>query len=156
MLGMGPADYVLHRLAEIPAGHLEQALLLLPFYHVTSLLRFATTLIARGKRVELCSQCVFFLLRLHHAQITASHELLPVVDTLLRETRKRLQRQKDAIGFNLAAMRFLQQQIEAESGARLFADVEEKLAQVKLGKKKQKQKKAAQDGAANPSDIPVI
>lgn len=136
MLGMGEAEFVLHRLASIPAGHVEQALLLLPFHHVSAFLRFADALVSAGKRVELVAQCVFFLLRIHHAQISTTQDLLPVIDSLLKKTRRSLQAQKDVIGFNLAAMRFLQQQIEAEGSVRLFEDVETKLAAAKLGRKK--------------------
>lgn len=160
MMGLDGADYVLRRLAEIPSGHLEQALMLLPFHHAASLLRFAATLIERGRRVELCAHCVFFLLRLHHAQIAAAahgNEFLRVVDKLLCETRKRLQQQKDLIGFNLAAMRFLQQQVEADgSGTRLFSDVEEKLAQVKLGAKQKKAKKKKKTKKSDDASIQVI
>lgn len=136
MLGLEEHDYILKRLAEIPASHIEQALLILPFHHVAAFLGFAERLIGEGKRVELCAQCVFFLLRVHHAQITASTELKPVVERLVRNTRRHLMEQRDVIGFNLAAMNYMKRELELEGEVRLFDDVEQKLSDLRISGKK--------------------
>eukprot|EP00727_Mastigamoeba_balamuthi_P004571 m51a1_g14111 hypothetical protein (962) ;mRNA; f:124163-127631 len=138
MLGLSPAEYVLKRLAAIPSSHMDQALLLLPFHQAAALLGYLARLVAAGRRVELCAQCACFVLRVHHAQVVNSGELAEVVDRLWRASSRQLEQRRDTVGYNLAAMRFMQQQLEAESGTRFFDDVEEKLAKLKIASAKKK------------------
>ena len=122
MLGLEPADYVLDRLARIPAAHLEQSLLLLPFHHVCAFLRYADDLVARGRRVELLAKCVFFLLRTHRAQLAASAaaDVQPVVAALRAHIGAALTAQRDRVGFNLAALSFMKRELDAEAEARRY------------------------------------
>ena len=147
MLGLSENDFVLKRLAEIPASHIEQALLILPFHHAAAFLRFANTLIEQGKCVELCAQCVFFLLRVHHAQITASQDLRPVVDSLLRNTRTHVKTQRDVVGFNLAAMNYMKHELELEGEFQLFDDVEDKIANLRISGSSRKGKGKGKDNS---------
>ena len=155
LLGLEEHDYILKRLAEIPASHIEQALLILPFHHVVNFLKFADRLIEEGKRVELCAQCVFFLLRVHHAQITASVELKKVVESLMRNTRRNVSEQRDLIGFNLAAMNYMKRQLELEGEIKVFDDVEQKLADLRIAGKKGK-KNNKKNGKNKDMSLKVI
>jgi WD domain, G-beta repeat./Dip2/Utp12 Family. len=93
MLGKSPSDFVFHRLSSMPSPHVDQALLLLPFSQLGVFLNFAEEWIKRGKNVELVSDCVFFLLRVHHSRITSSRDLHNVIikvrDALSIQLKKR-------------------------------------------------------------------
>jgi U3 small nucleolar RNA-associated protein 12 len=66
--------------------------------------------------VELCARTAALLLRLHHAQLSATPAARPVLRALQARLRPAVQRLKDTLGFNVAALRHLQRQLrEGES-----------------------------------------
>ena len=66
--------------------------------------------------VELCARAAALLLRLHHAQLSATPAARPVLRALHARLRPAVQRLKDALGFNIAALRHLRRQLrEAEA-----------------------------------------
>ena len=67
--------------------------------------------------VELCARCAALLLRLHYAQLSATPAARPVLRALHARLRPAVQRLKDALGFNIAALRHLQRQLREEAGA---------------------------------------
>ena len=120
MLGKSADQFMLKMLKTVRSTDLEEALMVLPFEHVTKLLRFLDSFIRKGWEIELSVRCLLFLLRVHQAQIVANQALLERVHSLRAHTRSRLRQQKDEFGFNLAAMRFLQQGVEADASAFFF------------------------------------
>jgi len=59
--------------------------------------------------------CFFLLLKAHHNQIVANKSLINTLDSLKTYTKIQLQKQRDIIGFNKAAMNYLKRSIETES-----------------------------------------
>ena len=67
-------------------SELEESLLVMPFSYTTQLLPLLDEFIKHGWEVELSCRCLFFLLRIHHGQITSNQSLLPIVDRLRTNT----------------------------------------------------------------------
>lgn len=88
-----------------------------------------------NQMLERSCRCIFFLLRAHHNLIVTNKGVLPGLTEISTLTRQRLQAAKDEIGFNLAGLRYLEQQL-AEDGVRTFDDVVEKPAKEKKRKRK--------------------
>ena len=160
MLGLAPADYVLDRLARIPAAHLEQSLLLLPFHHVCAFLRYADDLVARGRRVELLAKCVFFLLRTHRAQLAASAaaDVQPVVAALRTHIGAALAAQRDRVGFNLAALTFMKRELDAEAEARRYSadTLALQLSQIKIAQRHKQTQGGRLKVRQHTRGIPII
>ena len=76
-------------------------------------------------RLSGCPALCVTALRVYHTQLTAtrmrSHAGL--IESLISHTRGRVQLEKDTIGFNLAGLRHVQQEMEEAGGARFFGDV---------------------------------
>eukprot|EP00057_Strongylocentrotus_purpuratus_P012366 XP_011666840.1 PREDICTED: WD repeat-containing protein 3 [Strongylocentrotus purpuratus] len=120
------------------SSELEESLLVLPLDYVLQLLPILETLIQESREVELACRCLFFLLRIHHGQITSNQTLLPMIDRLRKTTLTKAKRLRDTIGFNQAGLQFLKDKLEAENEVQLFAD-----ATANFQTKKRKQKKRA-------------
>eukprot|EP00038_Savillea_parva_P029164 m.69241 g.69241 ORF g.69241 m.69241 type:complete len:912 (+) comp8569_c0_seq2:139-2874(+) len=120
---LSPEAYLLRVLEKIPSVELEEALLVLPFAYILKLLPFLDTWIEDGKAVERCSRCLLFLLKVHHNQIVANDNLVPVVQSLQAHVHPKVTALKDTIGFNLAALRFLDAEVKS-AGIRTFEDAE--------------------------------
>lgn len=57
---------------------------------------------------------MFFLLKTHHHQIVANRIMRSVLVDLRVHLRETLQRQKEEIGYNLAALQYIRQQHETQ------------------------------------------
>ncbi|KAI0832523.1 WD-repeat-containing protein [Trametes gibbosa] len=115
-----PEGYVLHVVQRVPATALYDALLVLPFEKVVSLMRHLNVWAQKEWNIVLTSRIVFFLLRTHHHQIVANRVMRTALIPLRRHLRDGLRRQKDALGYNLAALRFLQRQTDARRTAEFY------------------------------------
>lgn len=122
-----PAQYVLHVIREIRASDLDQALLVLPFSQVFSLFRYLEEWVRRGWQIELTCRVLFYLLKVHQNQIVSNRTFRPLLDSIKTHIRELIQRQKDMVGFNLAAMKFLKREWEETNSADFFdvAKIEE-------------------------------
>ncbi|XP_048577816.1 WD repeat-containing protein 3 [Nematostella vectensis] len=132
--GMSPSRYVLHVTTKIRSSELEEALMVLPFDYVTDFLRLADTWIKASLDIELVCRCMFFLMRIHHNQIVSTEKLSSVVDSLRTSTKAQIQGLHDMIGFNLAGLEFMRQEMEARRVS-FFTGAEDKLRNIR---KKQK------------------
>ena len=68
----------------------------------------------------LTARIIFFLLKTHHHQIVANRVMRTALIPLRRSLREGLRRQKDTLGYNLAALRFVQRQNDARRTAEFF------------------------------------
>lgn len=117
-----PADeHVLGVVQKIQAPALQDALLVLPFEKVPAFLTFLDIWAAHERNVPLTCRILFFLLKTHHRQIVASKTMRPMLDGIRGHLRGALQRQKDEMGFNLAALRFVGGQVRS-SGRSDYVD----------------------------------
>ncbi|GAA6062841.1 hypothetical protein JCM10212_001847 [Sporobolomyces blumeae] len=138
-------EYVLKVVRAIPAAGLQDALLVLPFGKVIQLIEHLDVWAKREWSLPLTSRVLFFLLRTHHSQIVATRILRPTMVQLRAHLREALKRQKNTLGYNLAALKYIHRQHEAarvaefyESGDVGMASEEQVRQKIEEGQKKRK------------------
>ncbi|KAH6854616.1 WD40-repeat-containing domain protein [Chaetomium sp. MPI-CAGE-AT-0009] len=107
--------YVLGTLQRIKASALHDALLVLPFAAVPSLFTFLDLFAAREMNVPLTCRILFFMLKTHHRQIVASRTMRAMLEVLRANLRRALRRQKDEMGYNIAALRVVGMQMREQN-----------------------------------------
>ncbi|PWA15612.1 hypothetical protein CCH79_00018458 [Gambusia affinis] len=135
-----PSRYVLDVIRKVRSSELEISLLVLPFPYVPELLKLFNTYIQQGLEVELVCRCLFFLLKIHFGQITSNQMLVSVIDELKTSTLSKVCQIRDVLGFNSAALQFLQREIESKEDVMFFADATGQLQEKK--KKRRKRERA--------------
>ena len=136
MLGKNPSDFLLHTLRSVRSSDLDESLLLLPLALVLKLLTFLDTWIKQDIQLELCSRCVFFLLRTYQSQISSNKSIQGTIHSIRDNIRSRLARHKDIVGFNQVALNHIKKTMELESNVKFFEAREEAFLQ--NGNKRQK------------------
>ncbi|BGP18651.1 hypothetical protein JCM10213_002895 [Rhodosporidiobolus nylandii] len=138
-------EYVLKVVRKVPPAQLQDALLVLPFGKVTQLIECIDVWAHRGWQLSLTSRVLFFLLRTHHSQIVATRALRPTMVTLKGHLRDALKKQKTTLGYNLAALKYLQRQHDVNRVAEFYeqdatgmASEEEVRKKIEEGAKKRK------------------
>jgi len=109
LLGYDPPNYLLWVLKTIKSTDLEQSLLVLPLGHVQRLIFYLIVLLQRGMSVELCSNVAIVLIKNHQNQIIATHTLSVPLRELRRIIKRRLTEYRNAVGYNLAALKVIAQ-----------------------------------------------
>lgn len=113
--------YLLNTIQKVKAAALQDALLVLPFDKVTTLFIFLRIWAERQLNMPLTCRVLFFMLKTHHKQIVASKGVRTTLDDIRDQLRRALQTQKDEMGFNLAALRFVGRKI-GESKSSEYVD----------------------------------
>ncbi|TIA86921.1 hypothetical protein E3P81_04111 [Wallemia ichthyophaga] len=130
-----PDEYLLKFVLEkISPPDLHDALLVLPFSHVISLLRYLETWSEKGWNIGLVARILFFLLKTHHHQIVANRVMRNTMIGLKESLRKRLNEQKSVVGFNLAALKVIRRAHDADRIAKYLEeeDMDEERANQRL------------------------
>ncbi|PWN52274.1 WD40 repeat-like protein [Violaceomyces palustris] len=102
--------FVLRTVEKILPAQLEDALLVLPFDKVISLLKYLDLWARKEWNISLVSKILFFLLRTHQSQIVSNRIMRTTLVSLRGHLRSALERQKTTLGFNLAALKFIRSQ----------------------------------------------
>jgi U3 small nucleolar RNA-associated protein 12 len=121
--GISAETHVLTVLQRVKAAALQDALLVLPFATVPPLFTFLNIFATRMMNIPLTCRILFFMLKTHHRQIVASKTLKSMLDGIRSNLRQALKRQKDEMGFNLAALRVISAQVK-EKGVKDYVDEE--------------------------------
>ena len=132
-----PDRYLLKVLRQVKSSELEEALLVLPFHYVASLLALLHDLLAKGWETELVMRILLFLVRLHHGPLSNAPSVLATLNRLQGVARKRVDQVRDRIGFNLAGLQYLQRELEERESVHIFADASDRVQQ----KRNQRRKK---------------
>lgn len=103
--------YLLITIQKIKAAALQDALLVLPFDKVSPLFTFLRIWAERQWNMALTCRILFFMLKTHHKQIVSNKTMRELLDGVREDLRRALQGQKDEMGFNLAALRFVGRRI---------------------------------------------
>lgn len=112
-----------------------QALLLLPFSGVVALLSRLAPLPCGPSSTELVAKVALFTARVHHRQLCACPSLSPVVAQLHAKLEAALRREREVVGYNLAVLRHLRDEAEAQGDGRLFEEaIAARAAAVKAAK----------------------
>ena len=113
--------HVLNVVEKIKAAALQDALLVLSFDRVTALFTFINIWAQKRWNIPLTCRVLFFMLKTHHRQIMASRTMRPMLDEIRASLRQALQSQKDEMGFNLAALRYIGSQVR-DRGTKEYVD----------------------------------
>jgi U3 small nucleolar RNA-associated protein 12 len=108
-------EHVMSVLQKIKASALHDALLVLPFATVPMLFTFLNLFALRSMNIPLTCRILFFMLKTHHHQIVASRTMRAMLDGIRTNLRKALRRQKDEMGYNIAALKIVGMQIRDNS-----------------------------------------
>jgi U3 small nucleolar RNA-associated protein 12 len=111
--------HVLNTLSKIPAAQLQDALLVLPFSSLPALFTFLAIWVQKQWNVTLTCRVLFFMLKTHQKQIVSSRELKSVLEGVRADLRSTLVGNKDLIGFNVAALRFVGERVDEAKYVRL-------------------------------------
>lgn len=135
--GISAEVHVLTVLQRIKAAALQDALLVLPFATVPMLFTFLNIFATKSMNIPLTCRILFFMLKTHHRQIVASRTMRVMLDGIRSNLRQALKRQKDEMGYNLAALRIVGAQVK-EKGVKDYVDedtweVDETKSQKKRG-----------------------
>jgi U3 small nucleolar RNA-associated protein 12 len=115
--------HVLNTFSKIPAAQLHDALLVLPFASLPALFTFIAIWVQKQWNVTLTCRVLFFMLKTHQKQIVSSRELKASLENMRAHLRETLMGNKDLIGFNVAAMRFVGERVDEKRFVR-WEDVE--------------------------------
>jgi U3 small nucleolar RNA-associated protein 12 len=143
--GVEPDEHVYNTLASIPAAHMEDALLVLPFQQVTSLLAYLDAWAVADRDIVLTARLLHFLVRTHHSQIVANRVMRARLVGLRTHVRSALARHRQQMGYNLAALRFLRARWEGERTAGLLEEegMDEEAVRRRLEESRTKRKRVA-------------
>lgn len=107
--------HLLNVVQKIPAASLQDALLVLPFSKLPALFTFLDIWASRQWEIPLTCRILFFMLKTHHRQIVASRMMRPMLDRIRSTLREVLAKQKDEMGFNLAALQYIGVQVREQT-----------------------------------------
>ncbi|CAG8503552.1 14003_t:CDS:10 [Acaulospora morrowiae] len=106
-------QYVLRTVEKVRSSELDEALLVLPFIKVISLL---------GWNIALTCRILIHLLKVHHDQFVANRLLRPRLDSLRTHIRASLKLQKEMQGYNLAALSYIKHDWESNNSAEFLEE----------------------------------
>lgn len=86
--------------------------------------------------MSLTSRILFFLLKTHHKQLVATKTARPMLDSIRLNLRQALKHQKDEMGYNLAALRYVKQGLKGLTERDLIDEDEIKEAEERGRKKR--------------------
>ncbi|KAJ3573882.1 hypothetical protein NP233_g2154 [Leucocoprinus birnbaumii] len=137
-----PEAYVLRIVEKVQSATLHDALLVLPFGKIVSLMYYLTAWAQKGWNIPLVSRIMFFVLKVHHHQIVANRIMRTTLIPLRRHLRAALQSQKEMMGYNLAALQYMKRRNEAERTAQFYEeedwDEDKVRARIAEGKKRKR------------------
>ncbi|KAI1324981.1 WD domain-containing protein [Xylariaceae sp. FL0255] len=108
-------EYVMKVLSKPAAAALNDALLVLPFASIPMLFAFLNLFAMRSMNIPLTCRILFFMLKTHHRQIVSSRTMRTMLDGIRASLRQVLKRQKDEMGYSIAALKIAGMQIQENS-----------------------------------------
>ncbi|KAJ7095283.1 WD-repeat-containing protein [Mycena belliarum] len=139
---LDPEAWVLRVVERVQSTALQDALLVLPFDKVVSLMVYLNIWAQRDWNITLVSRIIFFLLKTHHHQVVANRIMRTALIPLRKHLRSALRRQKEVIGYNLAALQYLRRRNDSERVAQFYEeegmDEEKVRAKIAEGKKRKR------------------
>ncbi|SCU86360.1 LANO_0C07734g1_1 [Lachancea nothofagi CBS 11611] len=111
-----PLEYIMDVLIRIRPSQLEDALLVLPFSYVLTLLQYIDLVVEEktivGRRLPLICRVLFFIIKSNHRELFSqkNEELKIQIDRIKLKLRSSVQSKADDLGFNLQGLKFIKQQ----------------------------------------------
>lgn len=113
--GISAERHVLNVIQKIPSASLVDALLVLPFSALPALFTFISVWVQRQWDINLVCRVLFFMLKTHQRQIGASKELKKTLEGMRGHLRHTLGDMKNLMGFNIAALKFIEYKTKDQS-----------------------------------------
>ncbi|KAF9469098.1 WD-repeat-containing protein [Collybia nuda] len=135
-----PDLYVLRVVEKVPSTALEDALLVLPFGKVISLMGYLNEWAQKDMNIPLASRIIFFLLKTHHHQIVANRIMRTALIPLRMHLRAALIRQKEIIGYNLAALQYIRRRNTSNRTAQFYDELDEESVRAKIAEGKKRKR----------------
>lgn len=132
-------DFMTMSLTKIKSSELEETLLVLPLDYVIQLIEIIHILLTRNVRSEIVIRTFFFLIEIHFGPLSASHSSKNLIQTVRSLVETQLVGMKSSIGFNMAALRHLQNEQDEEEKVKALMEATNKYKDKKR-RKKQKQR----------------
>ncbi|KAL7749168.1 beta transducin [Sorochytrium milnesiophthora] len=110
-------EYLMDVVRKVKSTELDGALLVIPFSKIVTLLHFLDLWANKEWNAPLTCRVLFFVLKTHHDQIVSNRVLQQSLISLQRNVRKMLTKEKDVIGFNMAALQYLKREQQLQSSA---------------------------------------
>uniref|UniRef100_F1KVA7 WD repeat-containing protein 3 n=1 Tax=Ascaris suum TaxID=6253 RepID=F1KVA7_ASCSU len=117
--------FIIDVIQRVPSSHLEKSLLMVPFSFVPDILRALGECASKHYKAELACRVLVFLIKIHHNHVIQSEDMISVIDNLRQNVPRGIVELRDICGFNLAALRLFQKEIEDRNQVKMFADVSE-------------------------------
>ncbi|ORY49061.1 WD40 repeat-like protein [Rhizoclosmatium globosum] len=136
-----PEAYVLHVVEGIRSGDLEQALLMLPFAKVIELLKILLVWVEQGWNTHISSRVLHHILQSHQNEIVSSRVCRPVLLKLKALIPAALRKERDTIGFNLAGLKYMRRDWDANHSKEFMEAIGEEDESEKKGKGNSKNKR---------------
>jgi U3 small nucleolar RNA-associated protein 12 len=132
-------EHVLSVLQKVKAAALNDALMTLPFSMVPTLFIFLDIFAQRGMNIPLTCRVLLFMLKTHHKSVVSSKTMKVMLDGVRLHLREALKRERDEMGFNIAALTVADMQI-GEQSVKEYVDEtwDEKAQEDEEGVKKRK------------------
>ena len=133
-------DFMMMALTKIKSSELEETLLVLPLDFVLHLIEIIETLLKSGDvKSEIIVRTFFFLTEIHFGPLSASKNAKNLVKSVRDLIFKQMSNLKSTVGFNLAALRHLQNEQDEEEKVKALLEATNKYKDKKR-RKKQKQR----------------
>ncbi|VDM96525.1 unnamed protein product [Thelazia callipaeda] len=127
--------FILDVINRVPSSHLEKSLLMVPFAFVPDIIKALGVCIGKHYKAELASRVILFLVKVHHNYLVTQNDLVLHLVELSHKVTQGLSELRNICGFNFAALKLFQKQVEEQSQVMLFTDVS------RLGKSEIKSRK---------------
>jgi len=108
-------EHVMSVLQKIKAAALNDALVTLPFALLPTLFVFLDIFAQRAMNIPLTCRVLLFMLKTHHKSIVASKTMKVMLDGVRAHLREALRRQRDEMGFNIAALTVAEMHISEQN-----------------------------------------
>ena len=99
-------QYMMERLEAIPSSDLEEVLMILPFEYLPSILYYLQYAIKHSMHIEKMV-CCYILVKYHHQQLLSTQDLKMQLKKLKEIAKKELTEYENRIGYNLQAMKYM-------------------------------------------------
>ncbi|KAH8930731.1 WD40 repeat-like protein [Atractiella rhizophila] len=119
----GPEEYVLNVMRSINQGGLYDALLTLPFDKVIILIDNLNYWAKRQWDIPLVARITQFILRVHYNQLANARSMRPTLLSLRDNVQSAISGERERVGHNLAALRFMQRQLLAAKTVDFFEEM---------------------------------
>ena len=133
-------DFMAEIISRIRSSELEETLLVLPLDIVIRFIEILQVLLDKNIKCETVGRIFFFLVEIHFGPLSSSSsDVKQLIKEVRQKVEQRLSDLKDTIGFNLAAMGFIQNQRSQRDKIESFVHATMKFKE-KRRKRKQKQR----------------